>query len=57
LGRLGVGGGRTVVGGVVVPKDDITLDTVLVLDKEVRQGGGIWDELSKLSVSSLWYYA
>lgn len=48
---LGGGGGFTVVGGVVVSKDDITLDTVLVLDKEVCQRGGVWDELPKSSVS------
>lgn len=51
FGGLGGGGGGTVVCGVVVAKDDITLDTVLVLDKEVRQGGGIRDELPGSSVS------
>lgn len=48
---MGSGGGFTVVGGVVVAKDDITLDTVLVLDKEVCQRGGVWDELPRSSVS------
>lgn len=34
-GRLGSGGGGTVVCGIVVAKNDITLDSVLVLDEEV----------------------
>ena len=48
---MGSGRGGTVEGGVVVAKDDITLDTVLVLDKEVRQSGSIRDELPRSSVS------
>lgn len=54
LGELGGGGGGTVVGGVVVAKDDVTLDAVLVLDEEVRQGGGIWDELTGSSASGFY---